>query len=79
MLTVSSPRYLLTTVLPICGTVVALATVLDSWCHGAWTITPLNFLRFNLLEVGTSSLLPPSPLPPCDPDPTVPSLSPHAT
>eukprot|EP00953_Heterococcus_sp_UTEX-ZZ885_P032859 17136-Heterococcus_DN1.PRE.7 len=48
-------RYLLCSVLPIVGSVLAVSTAIDRWLYGQWVFVPYQFLKFNVLD-GKSAL-----------------------
>jgi GPI mannosyltransferase 3 len=48
-------RYLLCSVLPIVGSVLAISTAIDRWLYGQWVLVPYQFLKFNVLD-GKSAL-----------------------
>lgn len=57
LLQTSDPiRFVMLTVLPIAVIVTALMLVIDFIGYGEWTFVPLNFIRFNILEVSTCCL-----------------------
>lgn len=43
-------------VLPIAVVTLGAMLLIDRWGYGEWTFVPLNFLKFNVLEVGTGAV-----------------------